>query len=325
MKNGSEIYFLVYQSRSGSTYLSKLLNQNNYVSVTPEADFNYSFIYKNRILKNKNEISAVIDEFFKSKKSKSWNFSKKELGEELLKLDYPITFSDFFYTILDLHYKENRPKNIVFKGVFPNKIPHIKRQFTESKFILISRDFRAVYNSQVNTINFNTGRPMSKNPFLASLEYRLLNNFIDTYKEKSFFHHVTYEKLIFDHENILSKIYLFMKVENAADLNQDYILSLSKEHKNIHSNVNKPPQKIRIEAWKKELNPIFIYIIQSLASKSLILNKYKLQHVDLNLFHKFNLLLFFIRFISQPIKFYVVLKDFFKLRYHSFFQMKDVR
>jgi len=323
MKASENICFLVYQSRSGSTFLSRLLNENKHLSVTPEADFNYSFIYKNRLLRNTFDIESILCEFFESKKSKSWNFSKEELKKELLNLSFPIKFLDFFNTILSHHYGEQNPKAIVFKGVFPNKIPQLKKQFPKAKFILISRDFRAVYNSQEKTINFNTGKPMSKNPYLASLEYRLLNRFIEAYAEKDCFQHVVYENLMENQESVLAAIYDFVGVPNEKSEGDNYVDVLSEEHKSIHTNVNKPAQKQRMEAWKEELDPVYISIVQSVARKSLLKNGYTIETIHLSFSQRIKKCRFLWAFLLRPNEIYVVLKDFFKLRYFSSYRLVD--
>jgi len=323
MKASENICFLVYQSRSGSTFLSRLLNENKHLSVTPEADFNYAFIYKDKLLRNALDIESILIEFFDSKKSKSWNFSKEELQKELLSLSFPINFSNFFNTILSLHYRGHNPKAIVFKGVFPNKIPQLKKQFPKAKFILISRDFRAVYNSQEKTINFNTGKPMSKNPYLASLEYRLLNRFIEAYTDKDFFQHVVYEDLMHNQENVLAEIYDFVEVPNEKSEGDNYVGVLSNEHKNIHTNVNKPAQKQRMEAWKEELDPVYISIVQSVARKSLLKNGYTIETIHLSFSQRIKKCHFLWAFLLRPNEIYVVLKDFFKLRYFSSYRLVD--
>tara|TARA_B100000795_G_scaffold86862_2_gene63218 strand:- start:4047 stop:5024 length:978 start_codon:yes stop_codon:yes gene_type:complete len=323
MKITNGICFLVYQSRSGSTFLSRLLNENKHISVTPEADFNYAFAYKNIVLKNHLDISITVNEFFVSKKSKSWNFSKIELENELLNLSFPIKFSDFFNTILALHYCEQNRKAIIFKGVFPNKIPQLKKQFPKAKFILISRDFRAVYNSQEKTINFNTSKPMSKNPYLASLEYRLLNRFIEAYTQKECFQHVVYENLMDNQENVLAGIYDFVGVPNEQSEDGNYVEALSDEHKNIHTNVNKPAQKHRMEAWKDELDPVYISIVQSVAGKSLLKNAYSIEVIQLSFSQRIKKFRFLLEFLFQPNEIYVVFKDYFKIRFFSTYKMFD--
>ena len=323
MKITDKIYFLVYQSRSGSTFLSRLLNENKYISVTPEADFNYNFIYKGKLLRNTSDIHSILIEFYNSKKSKSWGFSKEELQKELLSLSFPIKFSDFFNTILALHYREQNPKAIVFKGVFPNKIPQLKKQFPKAKFILISRDFRAVYNSQEKTINFNTSKPMSKNPYLASLEYRLLNRFIEAYSQKGCFQHVVYENLMDNQEKVLAGIYNFVGVPNEKSEDDNYVGILSAEHKSIHTNVNKPAQKHRMEAWKEELDPVYISIVQSVAGKSLLKNAYSIEVIHLSFSQRIKKFRFLLGFLFKPNEIYVVLKDLFKLRYFSSYRLVD--
>ncbi len=323
MEASEKICFLVYQSRSGSTFLSRLLNENKHLSVTPEADFNYAFVYKNKPLRNIFDVENILDEFFESKKSKSWNFNKQELQNELLKIPFPIKFSDFLNTLLSLHYGQNNLKMIVFKGVFANKIPQLKKQFPQAKFILISRDFRAVYNSQTKTINFNTGKPMSKNPYLASLEYRLLTHFIETYAEKDCFQHVVYEYLIENQESVLATIYNFVGVLKEKSEGDNYMGILSQEHISIHTNVNKPAQKQRMAAWKDELDPVYISIIQSLAGKSLLKNGYAVETIQLNFSQRIKKYLFLWAFLLQPNEIYVVLKDFFKLRYFSSYRLVD--
>lgn len=323
LKAADEIYFLVYQSRSGSTFLSRLLNENKFISVTPEADFNYDFIYKGKLLRNASDIDCILIEFYNSKKSKSWGFSKEELQNELFKLSFPIKFLDFFNTILSLHYRDQNPKAIVFKGLFPNKIPQLKKQFPKAKFILISRDFRAVYNSQEKTMNFNTSKPMSKNPYLASLEYRLLNRFIEAYHMKSCFRHVVYEKLIDNEEKVLAGIHDFVGVNNEKSDGDNYMGILSAEHKSIHTNVNKPAQNHRVEAWKLELDPVYISIIQSVAGKYLLKNAYCIEMIHLSFSQRIKKIGFLLAFLFHPIEIYVVLKDFLKLRYFSSFRLVD--
>jgi hypothetical protein len=323
MREINNICFLVYQSRSGSTFLSRLLNENDHLSVTPEADFNYEFIYKNKLLRNALDLESVLVEFFDNKKSKSWSFSQEELQKELLNLSFPINFPNFFNTILSLHYRGKNPKAIVFKGVFPNKMPQLKKQFPNAKFILISRDFRAVYNSQEKTINFNTGKPMSKNPYLASLEYRLFHRFIEAYTEKVFFQHVVYENLMHNQEDVLAAIYGFLEVPNEKSKGDNYVSGLSQEHKNIHTNVNKPAQKQRMEAWKDELDPVYISIVQSIAGKSLLKNGYTVETINLSFSQRIKKYRFLWAFLLQPNEIYVVLKDFFKIRYFSSYRLVD--
>jgi hypothetical protein len=132
-----------------------------------------------------------------------------------------------------------------------------------------------------------------------------------------------YEDLMDIQENVLAAIYDFAGVPNEKSECDNYVGVLSEEHKNIHTNVNKPAQKQRMEAWKEELDPVYISIIQSFAGKSLLKNAYTIETIHLSFSQRIKKYYFLWAFLLRPKEIYVVLKDFFKLRYFSSYRLVD--
>ena len=288
MKEKDKLFFLCYLNRSGSTYLAKLLNEYKEIGVTIESSFPDGILRKELIINKEKEISKKIKKLYNIKFN-YWGISKYEIKEVILnKNKYPIYFREFFIDILSLYFNKNKPdaKIFVYKTSWDYLINYEKvlNYYPNSKFIFIIRDGRAIYNSQKKSLGSNTLKPMSDNPVRTALMFNKIAKKIRDLKDKKWLYIIKYENLILNKEEEIEKLLEFLEVKDKTKTNSDYYRNIPLSQKHLHYNLNKPPQKDRINGWKNELKKEEIYMFQKVSGKYLSGLGYNLEDIHYNFF-----------------------------------------
>jgi hypothetical protein len=141
--------FIVGMGRSGTTMLTNMLNLNNQVIACPENEF---VLFTQSTFKHKNfENESVVDEFvnlFNYKFSKVISFwkPKLELKSDIMTLENK-SFSNVCKQVyLNYPFGLNNKKNITCivdkNPIYSLYIDDLNRLFPDSKYIVLSRDYR---------------------------------------------------------------------------------------------------------------------------------------------------------------------------------------
>ncbi len=274
-KSTFEIHFILGIGRSGTSLLSSLLDTHPNLKCTPEAVFLVFFLHK---YKNQNiniEQFKLMLEHIKiygaSHPWVGWKFddltalseftSLKKVGEFLTYSSCcEILYRNFNNQLSQ--YKSN-PKIIDKNPSYSLYANHLQSAFTEARFILIYRDYRANILSRKQSVYLKSPN-VAFNAFRWRLFNKKLLRFAKENPSKCF--QITYEDLVHDKENYLTQLLMFFgeepsKLNTLLDqeeiiLNDEFeIPEVYKErYAKKYSDLNKEVNTSRISSWEVELS-----------------------------------------------------------------------
>ena len=270
-----QLHFIVGIGRSGTTLLTKLLNNHPDIHCLPEANFLAFFLqkYKNK----KNFTSTEVDTIFIQIKLFSlsnpwvgWELNIDKTKQIIFKwieknneINYQnlckIIYSNFEVVGFD---KENANTLIDKNPSFTLFLDQINQTFTNSKFIFIVRDYRANILSRKQSVYLESAN-ISYNSYRWNFFNKNVISFQEKNKDKVLL--VRYEDLITNPDFELKKACNFL------NLKDDYILTNENDqYKNLPSNISvlskhnnrfekkytdlsKSINTDRLDSWRKEL------------------------------------------------------------------------
>ena len=262
--NSVNIFFILYDARSGSTFLSNLLVKNYDIVIPPESNFIIKITKhykKDTIINTDGNLKDIIDFIYKDDKFKDWRIDKETLYVSLYD-ELPLKINEVIYHILDMYRKNNNPfaKLIgVKKGSYLLFKKNIFDFFPESKIISIIRDGRAVYNSKKSNIVSSTNRPFASKPEQAALEWMYKADMIEEIKKEKKNDNIIiyYEDIVLNTKQSLKNIARFLNAEENQD--NDTKMYVSKErYGKLHQNIQRESIFARINAWKNNLSKLEI-------------------------------------------------------------------
>ncbi|HOP47867.1 MAG TPA: sulfotransferase [Desulfobacteraceae bacterium] len=315
-----QIVFLTYLNRSGSTFLSRMLDEYADIGVTLEASFPDGIIFKSFNIKSQNDLETYLDRLFKDSKFNGWNLSREDLKAKLLELTYPATFPDIFPIILDEYFKKSNATTYIFKSAYINNIDKVKDLFPHAKIILLLRNPLAVFSSQKATKDTRTRKYMSACPIKFAISCRTALALSLRHGNKDWFYKLKYEDLIANPEKEMNKILAFLNVsDNKTSTNMSYFDKLPSNQKAIHKNITSDPISEKASTWRMNLYNEEIWIIQTLLSKyiySLGYDLYEIKKIEFS--ERRRVLWYWIKFIFQPKGKLTMLKLYLRiLKIHS--------
>lgn len=275
----NNIFFLVYDSRSGSTFLANLLVKYVGAAIPPETNFVYKILsnYNKNTIDNDRDLNNILEIIYKDRKFSDWNLERKEL-ESCIKPNLPLTIGNLILEICSLYKNKNFPNSKIFglkKSYYLTQYEQMKKMFPQAKFVGIVRDGRAVFNSKKHSIYSVTGKPFETNPYKAAKRWckicRKLREVQNKYPQETI--SIRYEEMIQDTEQTVDRVSQFLNVTELQELeNKTY--AIPDRYGELHKNVNKKPLTNRINAWQKSLSAQEIYAFESIAHKELTLAGY---------------------------------------------------
>ncbi|WP_308990373.1 sulfotransferase [Mariniflexile litorale] len=259
------IGFIIYDSRSGSTFLSKQLHEFDNLFVTAESAF-ISRILDSKIVHTKNVSPELIVDFL----YKEIHFIELKIDKNILLLeiknlinDGKLTNKSLIKIIIDLQLTTTKDINwILIKHPLFEHLDTMSRMFQECKFIHLVRDPRGVHNSKRKSINLN-GDVFSNNALKTSLKYRYkvkkVLDFEINNKEQVL--NIRYCDLMLKNKETLEKCLGFLGVSNSKNNTKKYFKEIGINQRHLHTNVESNAIESKIYSWKKELPKMDIQII----------------------------------------------------------------
>ena len=273
-----QIVFLTYLNRSGSTFLAKLLNEYSDIGVSLEARLPDGIFYGPLKLKKAQDIEKVLNRLYADEKFLAWNIDRNVLRKKLSNLKFPIKFNQFLNTLLQKYFKKSDAKIFIYKCAhYIRYIETIKKLFPKAKFIFVLRDIRAIYNSQKNTLDSITKRPMVNNPIVVAVKFKRIAKILRKNVNCDWLYVIKYENLMGDKDYELNKILDFLGSNRMKKINnKGYSKRIPNLQKSLHKNIDLPPLVERINAWQDKLSKSEILAIQKIAGDALSKSGYKL-------------------------------------------------
>ena len=281
-----DLCFIVYDARSGSTYLGNVLDKHPALVVPPETNFIGTILHHWRrdSIESESELSTVNEILRRDDKFADWQVDIEDFRRRISRR-LPVSLSQYFTALFSSYAKrlDSRPSCICIKkdtNLFA--FQRIKRVFPNSKFINIVRDGRAVFASKKSALHSRTRKPFETNPVRAALDWVEVNEWFialcKSFPEDSIL--VYYEEFLENTESEIGNILDFLGLER---MHIDWRRLHDSDSKlvtdryiktGIHRNVQKRPQLDRINAWKKNLSFSEVALYEAVAGKYLMRHNY---------------------------------------------------
>lgn len=279
-----KIGFLIYDSRSGSTFLSKKLHEFDDIYVSAESAF------ASRIIDSNLDFNIVSTDYILSFLYKEEHFVELNLDRDKLyskigslKNNNNCNYKTVINAIIELIGENSNSDWLIIKHPIFDHLNTIIDFFPECKFIHIVRDPRGVHNSKSKSINLE-GKLFSNNSFKTSLKYnyKLSKAFSFEKIHPDKIYHIKYEELLNNTTLSLNNCLEFLGCSNSKSKNKSYSEDIGDRQKHLHTNVNSKAISKKSSDWKEELNSTDIKII-SYFSRYYI-NKLQYEKIDIGFF-----------------------------------------
>lgn len=256
-----KLAFLIYDTRSGSTLLSRLLNEYSDTLVTVESDFIISILRLRNKINDEMDVGCFFDEISGVGRFGHLEIDKKEFLKMFCSM--PKTAYSLVVCILSLYLERVKPKAqvcIVKDGANGYYLKQIISEIPSAQFIHIFRDGRAVLNSRMKTKRpYGKGESMSRDPLTSARLWCDLIKRIDQFALEfpTQILQIQYESLINETDKGISTIRNFLGLNAELPKKRlkegNYFESIPEKEKNIHKLVSASPAQSRCNAWEKEL------------------------------------------------------------------------
>ena len=143
-----------------------------------------------------------------------------------------------------------------FKGNYLFNVLNISYYIPESKFVVITRDVRGVFNSQKNSIIPEKGIPFSKTPYRLGKVWNQANALIELCKKKfpKRFLEVQYEEFLSYPDQTLEKIGEFHNLQKRGNKVQKIHFFIPERYHMLHEKVNQKVDPINAKKWQNALS-----------------------------------------------------------------------
>ena len=267
---------IIYDDRSGSTFLSSLLNEVPCIFVTLESSILTIMARHGRVFCSRNEVIGVLKVLNEEKKFKDWKYNESIQSDLLNSLSYPISATKFLEKLLVTIFPDSENcVNTVFviKQIQVEYISLITEIFTELKFIMLYRDGRAVFASKKRSRHSMYHIPMAVNPVSAAKKWEGILNAKNRIGDVTNVFDIKYEDLLIRKYSLIEEIVEFLFGDKHA-IDQQAVLLASKCNRNIyaqtipasqrhlHQNIGKDAIVGRMDAWKHELSSMEIWLYE---------------------------------------------------------------
>jgi hypothetical protein len=316
-----KMVFLLYDSRSGSTYLSALLNRYKDVSVSLESAFVTHIIEYSGAIEREN-IDAVIAYLQKEVQFRELELDLDTLKRSLLETGNTLTKKTLIQSIIQQYFSRRDPE----AGCYIIKHPPfaylstVVSMFPDVQFLHIIRDGRAVFNSKKKTTSLS-GNKMVVNPLKAAWDWQLKLKKAAHFEKRTTT--IFYEDLIQDQEQtlqyILDNLHIAEEGRTITKKQSDYFHRIGRAQKGLHQNVSKSPQTDNIHKWKQELSSAEIKVYNYINQAYLRKYNYKIDQ-PVSKYASFLYAVYLSKFMAEKVKNIVLL-----LRKPSVLRLKFIR
>lgn len=267
VKSDLNFIVLLYVSRSGSTYLARLLAEKcEDLAVIPETNY-FRILTAHQKVHKKYQPEKLAHLIMEDPKFKGFHISQSETLEILQNSNtHKAAIIAITKRILFGLGMED-VKNVIIKdGGLLDYLPEITAQFENTKVIHIQRDARACINSLLHTPKaFHPGKSsMGWNDIeLCTKQYARYIKKINTITISSDnFLALNYENLVDNVPQTLKKTIAFLGLKLSGEDKSRTKNYLRKEERPIHSNIYRHSQRNRKNAWQQELKKWEIVYIE---------------------------------------------------------------
>lgn len=276
--------FIVGMGRSGTTLLTNMLNLNPSIIACPENEFVLftQSAFKNKDFESESTVNSFVNLFnYKFSKIISFWKPKPELKNSISRLKNKNFANVCKQVYLNYPFAKNSPGKISWiidkNPIYSLYMDDLHQLFPESKFIVLTRDFR---DNVLSRKKFSD-KKSSLYTLAVSWNYFYDSIFASIHKNKLDYTLLRYEDLVDHPTESLQKLCAFLHIEfdeqmlHFQDLSKD-IKSYIKQNLTdsefskltaMHHNLEKTINKDRVESYRKELTGYEISILDYICAK----------------------------------------------------------
>lgn len=249
--------FLVYKSRSGSTFLARQLENLAECLIIPETNFIPYILNNFHICSQDVLINGVLSET----KFKDLNISKDELNS----IYNDLTICDaqnYISQIIQYYHKREQPnaKIVIIKkgGWYSANMPLLKNIWPDARFLILDRHPCGIYNSAKKSRHSDTAEFLESNPIIFALRWRKYRDNVLLAKKimPASILVVNFKSLLENTEDVVSTICNFLMVNRTIDYSRHKTRLINPRTEHLHNLVESKPVSQRIDAWRNELSKL---------------------------------------------------------------------
>lgn len=268
-----QLHFIIGIGRSGTTILNKILNSHPAIHALPEANFLLFFLsdYKNVTRFKKEHIELMFQQigiFALSHPLVGWELDMAKSKEKMIRLveekemSYAALCKSIYSEIkVSGKDKSNATMLIDKNPAFTLSVDQLEKNFPESKFILLVRDYRANVLSRKQNAYLKSPK-VTYNATRWLVFNEIAWTFCQKHPQKVLL--MRYEDLVSDYEASMKKVFSFLSVKE-EDMKETELsevdvtkMDIAEEHKKYfkkkYDDLSKPINTSRVSAWQTELS-----------------------------------------------------------------------
>lgn len=280
--------FLLYVSRSGSTFLTE--NIARYipdVCAMPELE-----IFKPLLSRGKGKFSLFSPDdwarwIIEDERMTNTGLTEVELAESFRK-DHCRSIPDVVWSLMRLYRDKTDPNAqfvLIKRGSNMHFIKYITHHFPKSRYLMVYRDPRAVTRSQITQArvytrsNFPMGRGDAK--YIATHWKNYVRKFEKLTESGELTLEIPYERLVADPPAAMKVVsnWLGVTVNDLEESRTQGITLSPVEEATLHKRVKQAADESRIDTWRTELSPKTVFTIEDICEKEMQTRGYPPQEI----------------------------------------------
>ncbi|MEC9345850.1 MAG: sulfotransferase [Pseudomonadota bacterium] len=270
-----QIVFLMYENRSGSTFLASRLDLHPEIGVTIETETFADVLESGATIADDADLARIVRTFTTERKFAEWGIAAERLHAALAALPRPAGFDAILRTVLDLHFGGADISCYLVKGTrLTHHIARLRQAVPGARFLHILRDPRGVFASQKQAIGSDTAAAMNEDALDAARRWAANARRVDRVAGPDLLE-VRYEDLIADHDRSMAAIRAFIMrglpaLADPGEMDGEaYLARIPADQRHLHANLLRKPRTDRIESWRTELSAVEIALSQRGAGEML--------------------------------------------------------
>lgn len=278
-------FLVLYDARSGSTFLSRKLMESYEVLIPPEANFFSRTLTSTKVcseVRTRSDIQRLCSILAADFKFSDWEVPIGDIERALDRLR-PLSLQDALGTICRRYgerHGNDEPHFGIKKGSYIYVADRIRSFFPEMKFVCLIRDGRAVFASKKQALHSASRKPFATHPVHAARRWSDIRNRIRRLEagDPARVMVIKYEDLVRSPEAILSQTATFLGLSRrstAIDAGEGLIPD---RYQHLHLNTGKNAQSNSIDKWRQQLSSAEVFSFEAEASEALTAEGYPLVH-----------------------------------------------
>ena len=265
--------------RTGSTFLSRLLNTHPDISATYDSIHFMRFCYGEYNPLNKHNAKRLVYDLYKRvNKRFGIKFPKEKVLKNIFKKN-KITYKSIYNELMKVMLLKDKPAKYWGEktNVAWSKIPHFLKMFSKGKTILIIRDPRDILCSFKKMTNISW--PNYLDAIFAWLDSFQKGQMYLKKLPKEKFYLVKYEDLVSNPRKFAKKLCKFLEIDFVPSmLNTDFYKDRTGRKWKSDTAFDKPLKNISkkaINRWKNVITSEELLLVESILGKEMIISGYK--------------------------------------------------